>query len=77
MVEGKTVVGPSLREALANGDCKTFKEAQALKDNEKVADKLVEAFRNVDSDRVSDTLKKVEGDKLAETMLEVEADTLG
>jgi len=55
VVEGKTVVGPSPREALANVDCKTFKEA--LKDNDKVADKLVETFRNVDSDRVSDTQK--------------------
>jgi len=75
VVEGKTVVGPSLREAIANVDCKTFKEA--IKDNDKVADKLVETLRNVDFDRVSDTLAKVEGDKLAETMLEVEADTLG
>ena len=62
MVEGKTVVGPSLQETLASIDCKTFKEA--LKDKNKVVDKLVETLRNVDSDRVSDTLAKVEGDKL-------------
>ena len=89
MVEGKTVIEPSLREKLANVDCKTFEEA--LKDNDNVVEldvnELVETLRDVDSDSPSDMLPEVEGDKLAEadtvgetlvmTLRDVEAETLG